>query len=247
MSTVLYRGVAQEMRRHVAKLQPGTRLPPEHALVTKFKVSRATIRAALRELAAEGLITSARGQGWATRSQNLLQWVASTPERNTATDVTPADSWSNGIRHQGRDPQEQIRTETLLADGQIADLLEVDPGTPVLARRRLRWVNEQLHTTADTYFPLAIVAGTPIELPAHVRPGTYAVMEAAGHGWRTYRDRLRARPPTADEADLFMLGAGVAVLEHVRVRRTADGRVVAVMITVLPGDRNETIYEGDER
>jgi GntR family transcriptional regulator len=244
MTAVLYRGIADDLRETVRVMSPGERLPSEHDLVKEYRVSRQTVRSALAALANEGLITSTRGRGWAVRNQHALTWHASDPERNLDTDVSPADSWSHGIRAQGQEPREQITVETTLATGRIAELLDVNEGEPVVVRRRLRWVDRQLMTTADTYYPRSLVAGTAIELPSDVLPGTYAVLEAAGHGWRTRRDTIRSRPPTAAESDLFGLGPGVAVAEHVRVRCTESGRVVAVTITALPGDRNTIIYEG---
>lgn len=244
MTAVLYRDIADDLRRRVLALEPGSELPSEADLVKEYQVSRQTVRSALIALANEGLVTSTRGKGWAVRNQQTLIWPASAPERNTRTDQSPADAWSTAIRTQGREPREDITTETLLAGGRIARLLELPDGEPVLVRRRLRYVDRQLHTTADTYYPRTIVTGTVIELPADVLPGTYAVLEEAGHGWRTYKDTIRSRPPSARENDLFNLGPGVAVTEHIRVRLTDDRRVVAVTITVLPGDRNEITYEG---
>ncbi|MGW4464043.1 GntR family transcriptional regulator [Micromonospora sp. NBC_01796] len=244
MTVTLFSRVADDLRRDVVQMPAGQKLPSEHDLTKRYKVSRQTVRTALQTLAREGLIVSTQGQGWSTRDQRTLDWVASEPERNTRIDTSPADTWSNGIRAQGREPNEVITTETILASGRIADFLELPPGEPVTVRRRLRYVDRQLHTTSDSYYPRSLVAGTMIELPADVLPGTYAILEAAGHGWRTWRDTLRSRPPTAAELDLFGLDPGVAVTEHTRVRRAADGKVVAVSVTALPGDRNEIIYEG---
>src|ERR671924_273543 len=44
-------------------LQPGARLPPERELVHKVGVSRPTVRAGLRTLAALGVVRSRRGSG----------------------------------------------------------------------------------------------------------------------------------------------------------------------------------------
>lgn len=245
MVASLYEDIAGELREGVHHMAPGDRMPSEADLVKQYRVSRQTVRAALRRLADEGLITSGIGRGWFVRDQRSLAWVASAPERNLRTDLSPADAWSTGIREQGREPREQITTETLMVTGRIAALMEVDGDPIVVVRRRLRYVDNTLHTTADTYYPRSIVVGTPIELPHDVLPGTYAVLEAAGHGWRTYRDTIRTRPPSAREAELFRVGPGVSVFEHTRVRRTEQGRVVAITITIGPGDRNEIIYEGD--
>jgi DNA-binding FadR family transcriptional regulator len=60
-----YEQVAERLRERVVggELQPGTRLPNEAVLATDFGVSRATVREALRALAAQNLIRTAKGAG----------------------------------------------------------------------------------------------------------------------------------------------------------------------------------------
>jgi DNA-binding FadR family transcriptional regulator len=60
-----YELVAERLRDRVVHgdLQPGERLPNESALATDFGVSRATVREALRVLAAQSLIRTSKGAG----------------------------------------------------------------------------------------------------------------------------------------------------------------------------------------
>jgi DNA-binding FadR family transcriptional regulator len=60
-----YELVAERLRERVVhgELQPGERLPNEAALATDFGVSRATVREALRVLAAHNLIRTSKGAG----------------------------------------------------------------------------------------------------------------------------------------------------------------------------------------
>jgi DNA-binding FadR family transcriptional regulator len=60
-----YELVAERLRDRVVHgdLQPGERLPNEAALATDFGVSRATVREALRVLAAQNLIRTSKGAG----------------------------------------------------------------------------------------------------------------------------------------------------------------------------------------
>jgi DNA-binding FadR family transcriptional regulator len=60
-----YEVVAERLRQRVVlgDLQPGERLPNEAALATDFGVSRATVREALRVLAAQSLIRTSKGAG----------------------------------------------------------------------------------------------------------------------------------------------------------------------------------------
>ena len=60
-----YEQVAEQLRTLVVggTLQPGARLPKEEVLAREFGVSRATLREALRSLAAQDLIRTAKGAG----------------------------------------------------------------------------------------------------------------------------------------------------------------------------------------
>jgi DNA-binding FadR family transcriptional regulator len=65
MAVKQYERVAERLRDRVVhgELQPGERLPNEAALATDFGVSRATVREALRVLAAQNLIRTSKGAG----------------------------------------------------------------------------------------------------------------------------------------------------------------------------------------
>jgi DNA-binding FadR family transcriptional regulator len=65
MAVKQYELVAEQLHRRVVhgELQPGARLPNEAALASDFGVSRATVREALRVLAAQNLIRTSKGAG----------------------------------------------------------------------------------------------------------------------------------------------------------------------------------------
>src|SRR5215469_8097500 len=56
--------MASELRRAIAlgAFEPGARLPTERTLADRLGVSRMTVRAAMRILASDGLVTTVRGR-----------------------------------------------------------------------------------------------------------------------------------------------------------------------------------------
>jgi GntR family transcriptional regulator, histidine utilization repressor len=60
-----YEQVKAWIRQHIAsgEWRPGDPVPSEAALITRFSISRMTAHRALRELAAEGLVTRVQGSG----------------------------------------------------------------------------------------------------------------------------------------------------------------------------------------
>src|SRR5580700_10851489 len=67
-SGVAYQMVAEALRQEIltGRLRVGDRLPSEGELGERFKVSRSTVREALRMLSSQRMISTTRGQGGGT-------------------------------------------------------------------------------------------------------------------------------------------------------------------------------------
>lgn len=246
----LYATLADRFRRqiHRGELRPGDKLPSEQEIVARERVSRGTVRRAIDELIAEGLIVSINGRGHQVRQSTTLLWRASDPERicNAEAVSGPVDAWSRAVRAQGHEPAEEIRAEITYADQYVAGMLVLAVGEPVAVRRRTRYVNGEPYCTADSFYPRSIVAGTEIEEPGDVLPGVWAVFARLGRPWVTTVDRIIARMPTRDESQLLHIPRGVAVAEIARRSFDEAGTPVRLTRFVHPGDRHEIEYEHRE-
>jgi DNA-binding FadR family transcriptional regulator len=78
--------VAEAIRARLAagELRPGDRLPPERVLAERLGVGRMTVRQALRELAAEGLLVTRRGRNGGTVVADAPRVFPRAPEDVTA-------------------------------------------------------------------------------------------------------------------------------------------------------------------
>lgn len=244
----VYATLAARLRRDIASgtLVPGAFLPSEATLQREQNVSRGTVRRAIDELIAEGLVVSLNGRGHQVRQTTPLLWRASDPERNDGSTAGPSDVWSRSVRAQGHEPTEQIRAEIGYADERVARWLEVPAGEPVSIRRRLRFVNAQPYSLADSFYPRSIVAGTEVEEPGDVRPGIYAVFERLGRAWVRTTDQWTARAPTRDETVTLAIPRGVAIAEVARRSFDALGAPVRLSLFILPGDRHIIEYDHPE-
>lgn len=248
LSATFTDAVADDLREDIqsGRLTPGAKLPAEAALVQRYGVSRTTVRAALTRLINEGLVTSRQGVGYYVRTITPLVWVASRPERNPHVNVSPADSWSTGVREQGREPGEKIEVSTIEPLEDVAAALDIPEGEYAVVRRRIRYVDGDPVTLADSYFPERLVRDTAITKPGDILPGTYAVLDEIGLGWVRSRDVIRPRMPTRAEVLALGLSPGTSVTDHRRTSWTADGTPIRLMHGVLPGDRAEIVYELEE-
>ena len=73
-----------------------------------------------------------------------------------------------------------------------------------------------------------IAAGTPIALAEPGPGGIYARLAEAGHAPARFREDLRARMPSAEEAERLAVAPGTPVVDIVRVALDAGGTPVEV-------------------
>src|SRR5699024_7394953 len=106
---------------------PGERLPGERSLATQLGISRESLRQALKELAADGAVTSSPQRGWFV----AVNMVSDPPnELHSFTDLA---------RARGLEPTTQVLSaQQRPAQFEEARRLALAPASPVLDLHRLR-------------------------------------------------------------------------------------------------------------
>jgi Transcriptional regulators len=130
----LHAQIVEAFRKAIREghLKAGDRLPSEPELVAWLGVSRATIRQAMAELIAEGLIYRYQGRG---------TFVA---PRKFEHPLQRLVSFSEDIRSRGMEPGSRILfLGQIPADAEVAAHLRIPPGKTVLRIYRLRLANDQ--------------------------------------------------------------------------------------------------------
>jgi DNA-binding GntR family transcriptional regulator len=242
--------VADEIRQLIeaGQLQPGAHLDREDVLAARYAVSRHTLRQALQDLTAEGLLASSRGQGRVVRSYKPLTWHLSAYESRShhiEAGQPEADQWDTEVREQGREPNQAVEVSIVEPTPYVAERLQVvDPGETIVMRRRIRRADGIPFQLADSFFRESLIRGTLLMKPRNVSaPG--GILAAIGHPQARYRDEITIRMPTKGEASILELPPGTPVAEVTRTGYAQDGTPLRVMITVAPGDRNTLVYELD--
>ncbi|MER8268023.1 GntR family transcriptional regulator [Streptomyces griseus] len=243
------RWLAEEFRARIdsGALKPGDKLPSTKQIAAEYDASELLVYRAITQLKESGHIVARQGAGVFVRVYNPLLWNPGEYERGERSDdpVTNTDDWKAQVRAQGREPEQgtpQVSTEPAPKD--IANWLHLEPGTPVVARRRLRLVDGEPCQLADSWFPVEIANGTPLMEERDVTMNG-GILAATGNPQHRIRDELDIRMPTSAEIerlDLLNL-PGTPVCQHARIGYGADGVPIRVMVTIAPGDRNRIIYE----
>lgn len=243
------------------ELGPGDQVPTELALAKQYDVSRPTVRAALQQLQADGLITAGAGSlGRTVRQSYRIIFTASSFERGAYQDdpARAIDQWKADVETQGWTGTQAITVEWVPATPQIASYLDIETGTTVLRRRRLRSVSRLPQVRdmpvmiADAYLTEDVARRTTTDVdgtefaPALaerdvVLPSGF--LRAIGVHQARHEDWIVPRMPTEDEIRLLDLQPGTPVGEHTRVGYDADDNPVRVLVSVWPGDRQIVRYD----
>lgn len=244
-----YRVIADELRRRIqaGAIPPGALLPAESALIAEFQVSRGTVRQAIDALRAEALVVTEHGRGTYARPQLPVRRLG--PDRyrlpaQTGAATTPAKT--GGIPGRSSNAvQVEADYRKVPATGELARLFEIEPGAMLLQRRLLVRENGVPQELTTSYYPLDLVAGTPVADPNREPwPGGHlAQLTYLGITVTSIRETIRARMPTTTEAQALQLPAGIPILTITRQTHAEDQIVEVAHDITLPADRTELEHE----
>ena len=202
----------------------GSRLPPERALAEHFGVSRVTLRRALDELAAAGVVTRS-GSGWVVASGA----IGEPPNELMSFSEMAA---SRGLEPGARVLDRQVRAATL----DEAEALGLAPGASLFELERIRTMDGVPILIDRTRIPLSIAPG----LEARDLDGVslYGTLEDR-FGVRPTRARFTVEAIAADprRAKLLGLAAGQPLLRCLQQTEDEAGRQIELCEMVYRFDR----------
>jgi GntR family transcriptional regulator len=209
------------------RLKEGQALPPERELAEGLRVSRTTVRKALDELVARGLVASRHGSGnfvAGTRLEQPLARLSSFSEDMQARGRKPGFVWvERGVFPPS--PEEAIALG--LASGeQVA-----------------RFVRVRLADDEPLALERAAIAARHLPDPMAVDSSLYAALRARGLEPVRALQHLRAAAASPAEARHLQIPPGSPVMATVRHGYLADGRPVELTRSVYRGDRYDFVAE----
>jgi len=208
-----YLQIADDLRRRIVSLEPGTRLASEPQLAKEFAVSRFTVTRAVEQLAEEGLITRRQGSG---------TFVCQPPLRRAPGYLL---SFTEAVEAAGR-----TASHRLLAFGETGSEpgLPYPAGTPLMLLDRLRLVDGIAVARHRSVLSKALIERIDLTPDVAADPGfsLYRHFEDRGLSVHSAAERLFARPATAEERRLLGLARGGVVVAVTRHSFAADGTVL---------------------
>lgn len=234
--------VAMALREAIARgdYPPAAVIPKESELMAQHAVSRATIRRAINQLAAEGLLQPIRRRGTIVRDQ---------PPRTRITRTRRVYRDDLGYFF---DPTAQtwraLQPPTITwgpCPHDIAHLLQLTPGAEVLIRDRIMGDPDTGHASqlATSYLPAGLTRGTVLAQADTGPGGIYDRLEETGHAPLRWTEAITARMPTSAEAATLQLTTGTPLLRIIRTTLSGTtGQPLEVNDTRLDAEHFEVGY-----
>ncbi len=219
--------VAGEVARNIraGTYSPGTRLPAASALAARFGVNRHTVRRAIAELAARGIVRVVQGSGTYVQEFALELMLG----RRTRQSVSLGQA---GLRGELR----VLDAVCVRASAQIAQALEISPRSSVLRIQTLGVAQRQVLHVGERFFPLPRFAG----LDQRVRSCGSITQALAGLGVADYlrRDsRISAVLPGEYIAVLLRQAVHRPTLRVESVNVDLEHQPIEYAVTYFSGDR----------
>ena len=212
---------------------PGSRLPTEAELSTRFAVNRHTVRRAMEELEARGLVRIEQGRG-SFVAEDVLDYP-----------LGPRTRFSELIRRQNREPRGRIlRVTEAPADAAVAEALRLGRGKSVVRVERLGLVDGRPVVLGSHHFPLPRFAALPKLLAGGQASITVALAGCGVPDYRRASTRITTRLPTPEEADLLQQSRARPVLVGEAVNIDAAGQPIDYTIARYAGGRVQIVVEG---
>lgn len=224
--SALWREIAGTLADEIARghAAAGERLPTEAELAARFGVNRHTVRHALADLAARGLVHSRRGAG---------VFVTGRP---VDYPLGRRVRFHQAVEAQGQVPsRDYTRIETRTADPAEANILGLPPGSTLHVAEGISSADGQPLAAFRSLFPGWLAA-----LPDALRGGASITAALAACGIADYTrasTRLTAKAAKPMLALRLRLPEGAPILRSEAVNIAPDGRIVEHGTTWFAGDR----------
>ncbi|MFF2077128.1 GntR family transcriptional regulator [Kitasatospora sp. NPDC058162] len=217
-------------RIHSGELQPGDRLPTMEALVDEHGVNRQTARQALTILKNEGLVEYKGGRaGTFVRQRPTTRMVrARAMERDNLGYYSGAN-----VQHWRliEGTRTEVGEEPVPAD--IAGYLGVEPGTPVVARKRINGDPDvpAYRQLTDSYLHPDAVAAVPVIAGNSGLGGIYDRIEEWAQQPISWEEEITAITPSPAETAALLMPPGVPLLRVIRTSTVkVDGKQLVVEV-----------------
>ncbi|MFE5302195.1 GntR family transcriptional regulator [Streptomyces sp. NPDC056632] len=172
-------------------------------------------------------------------------WISETSPYLAPRKPGQSDAWSDEAARRGRrGGQRLLQAGEVDAPDAVRAALRLSASERVIVRRRLILLDDQPVELADSYYPVAIAAGTPLAEPLKVPGGAVTLLRELGYTGAEVVEDVSAALATTEEREHLGLPEGSAVLHLLRLTQTAEGTPMEASLMTMPAGRHLTYRLG---
>jgi GntR family transcriptional regulator len=221
----LYVQIREKLRAELGQMEPGDSIPIEAELGRKFGASRITVRRAVEDLVAEGLLLRHQGRGTFVQKPKLTH------------EFNPITSWTDQLKRLGFVPKttrRKVTRENPLSH--VAEALCLQAGEQVIRIQRVRLANGEPISYMINYLPSRLLQGFSGnsfrgESLYEFLEGKYGLVPAMAV------DTVGTRAASEEEAGVLKVERRAPVLTVRRLSYLEDGTPLELTVVASRGDR----------
>ncbi|QPB24476.1 phosphonate metabolism transcriptional regulator PhnF [Rhizobium sp. 007] len=231
----LWRQIGEKIVEDISTqgLGPGSRLPTEPELASRFDVSRNTVRRAMSMLEDDGLVRIEQGRGTFVHD-GIINY-----------EISKRTRYSENLKRQGVDPGKILkRVEEVPASDQVSQRLKIKAGDLVVVVESVSLADGVIIAFGQMYYPSERFPGfaqLKLEQGSSLHLKTYGI-----HDYTRLHTAITTRPPTHYEARVLQQPRSRWVLCTQKVDVDETGRPICYSESVWAGDRVQFIVESDD-
>jgi GntR family transcriptional regulator len=207
--------------------KPGDRLPSEAELCDLYRVSRTVVRQALREIELDGLILRRKGKGSFVAEPKISESLAQ-----------KLTGFYQDMVERGHEPVTRVLGNAVVpASKQVARSLAIQPGTPVVEIKRLRFVEGEPIVIVTSYLPYELCPQLP-EVDLTNRSLYEFLEQECGLMIARGRRAIEAVGANEFEAELLQVNQGAPLILLDSVSYLEDGTPIEYYHALHRGDRS---------
>lgn len=219
-----YYTVKRDLLELIGSLEPGSPVPTERELASRWQTSRTTVRQALSELVVEGRLVRRQGSGTYVAEPKITWplYLASFTEQVKASGFAPSS--------------QVLGTQRVPAGVELARRLGVAQRAPLYKIERLRLADAWPIAVETSWLSAERFEGLTRLIRAH--GSLHAILAEQYHtNLRTGEESIETAPATPREAGPLRVDVGTPMLVVSRQNFDMDGAPVEFGVTWFRGDR----------
>jgi GntR family transcriptional regulator len=230
--TSLHRQLFMVLRDEIVRgAYPDGLLPKEETLCERFGVSRITVRRALADLAAQGLVERRHGRGTYVLGEALPQ-----------SRLRPSLGLIDSLRQAATDTQVQVlRVEQAEAPLDVAALLQIPAGEKAVHALRLRSIDGTPVMLTDAWVPADL--GRQVSAAALRKQALYEILLTQGVKFGRVVQEITAEVSDPVRAQLLRTEVGMPLLKVVRVIHDLQARPVQCLTVTMTPERSRILMD----